>query len=109
MHDIKCVWTHQKVSINDMVDCESLDDSDYEVQCLCYNGSGCNQDNEAKVEALIKAPINDAVLAEVNKSIRQLRADLKRTIQRYSRQMNVDELTEELEGWSFFLHTVSQV
>ena len=68
-----------------------------QVQCLCYNESGCNQHNEAKVEALIKATNNDPVLAEVNKSIRQLRADLKRTIQRYSRQMN-PEGEEEDEG-----------
>ena len=63
----------------------------FQVQCLCYNESGCNQHNEAKVEALIKATNNDPVLAEVNKSIRQLRADLKRTIQRYSRQMNQED------------------
>jgi hypothetical protein len=81
-----------KITLNDqVVNCTSLDESDYEVQCLCYNESGCNQHNEAKVEALIRATNNDPVLAELNKSIRQLRADLKRTIQRYSRQMNQED------------------
>ena len=59
--------------------------SDYEVQCICHGGSGCNlHDDPDLVDSIMTAP-NDAILAEVNKSIRQLRADLKRVIRRYAK------------------------
>ena len=62
-------------------DCQSLDDSDYEVQCTCH-GSGCNlRDDYEELETITPDPI----LEEVNRSIRQLRADLQRTIRRYAR------------------------
>ena len=65
-------------------ECTSLDNSDYEVQCVCRQGSGCNFE-EDQFELPQTA---DQVLVEVNKSIRQLRADLRKTIKRYSRSMN---------------------
>ena len=68
--------------MNEPLLCESLDDSDYEVRCTCVAGSGCNlrDDNE---ELGNNTP--DPILEEVNRSIRQLRADLQRTIRRYAR------------------------
>ena len=67
--------------------CESLDNSDYEVECKCHQGSGCNHRDDGGIgEIASKLANTDPVLSEVNKSIRQLRADLKRTIQRYSKQ-----------------------
>jgi len=72
-------------------ECTSLDDSDYEVQCICHGGSGCNlHDDPDLVDSIVTAP-NDAILAEVNKSIRQLRADLKRVIRRYAKAQQVEE------------------
>ena len=44
--------------------------SDYEVQCICHEGSGCNLHDDPNLgDSIITAP-NDAILAEVNKSIR---------------------------------------
>ena len=44
--------------------------SDYEVQCICHGGSGCNLHDDPNLgDSIITAP-NDAILAEVNKSIR---------------------------------------
>jgi hypothetical protein len=65
--------------------CQSLDKSDYEVQCTCYQGSGCNREDVFPVQELFFDSGNDSSLVdEVNRSIRQLRADLKRTFQRYT-------------------------
>ena len=64
--------------------CQSLDDSDYEVRCTCHSGSGCNLRDD-NVELSEATP--DPILEEVNRSIRQLRADLQRTIRRYARQL----------------------
>ena len=67
--------------------------SDYEVQCICHEGSGCNLHDDPNLgDSIITAP-NDAILAEVNKSIRQLRADLKRVIRRYAK--NAQQTTGE--------------
>lgn len=69
----------QKMQEN-QVECQSLDNSDYEVQCTCYQGSGCNLNNDD-----VNTVEENAILSEVNKSIRQLREDLKRAIRRYSK------------------------
>jgi len=90
--DKDCIAVPQD-KINAETECTSLDDSDYEVQCICHEGSGCNLHDDPNLgDSIITAP-NDAILAEVNKSIRQLRADLKRVIRRYAK--NAQQTTGE--------------
>jgi len=88
--DKDCIAVPQD-KVNAETECTSLDDSDYEVQCICHGGSGCNlHDDPDLVDSIVTAP-NDAILSEVNKSIRQLRADLKRVIRRYAKAQQVEE------------------
>ena len=71
--------------------CKSLDDSDYEVECSCHQGSGCNLNEDQNAVVQESSGQNGAILSEVNKSIRQLRADLKRVIKRYARSMENED------------------
>jgi len=88
--DKDCIAVPQD-KVHAETECTSLDDSDYEVQCICHGGSGCNlHDDLNLVDSIVSTP-NDAILAEVNKSIRQLRADLKRVIRRYAKAQQVEE------------------
>merc|ERR1712210_263597 len=82
--DKDCIAVPQD-KIHAETECTSLDDSDYEVQCILHEDPNLG-------DSIITAP-NDAILAEVNKSIRQLRADLKRVIRRYAK--NAQQTTGE--------------
>ena len=82
-----------QTKVGSPVECQSLDISDYEVKCTCHQGSGCNLNDDIVKDS---AP-RDSILSEVNKSIRQLRADLKRVIRRYARQMGDDDSSSDEE------------
>ncbi len=89
-----CIAVPSGEEVPELVKCVGLDDSDYEVQCVCHQGSGCNKaaDNARDIFKPTNSNEDEArIVNELNKSIRQLRADLKRTLERYTAKYNTPQ------------------